>query len=75
MKTNQVFISHSSKRQNHLLIVIVKDLAKVGIQVWYDKFDINLGDSIPGKINEGLAASKYFFIVLSSNSVNSKWVI
>jgi len=36
--------------------------------------DLRVGDSIPGKINEGLASSKYFVIVLSPRSVVSRWV-
>jgi len=42
--------------------------------VWYDKFDLRVGDSVTGGINEGLAASKYFLIVLSKSSVASRWV-
>jgi hypothetical protein len=74
MKSYKVFISHSSKDKS-FVDKLVNDLVSIGISVWYDKFDLILGDSIPGKINEGLADSKYFFIVLSSNSISSKWVI
>lgn len=69
----KVFISHASA-DKPFVDRLVGDLAKRGIDVWYDKLDIQLGDSIPGKINEGLSASKYFAIVLSPDSVSSKWV-
>ncbi|NOU17231.1 MAG: toll/interleukin-1 receptor domain-containing protein [Bacteroidales bacterium] len=73
MKPNNVFISHSSK-DKLFADKLVKDLTKVGVPVWYDKFDIQLGDSIPGKINEGISNSKHFIIILSKNATNSKWV-
>jgi len=44
---------------------LVSDLAAHAIPVWYDKLDVRLGDSIPGKINSGISEAKYFLIVLS----------
>lgn len=73
MQQKVVFISHSSV-DKPFVDKLVGDLTKVGVTVWYDKFDIKLGDSIPGKINDGLSKAKYFIIVLSNSSVNSKWV-
>jgi len=72
-KSGKIFISHASNDKT-FVDRLVNDLAKHGVDVWYDKFDIQLGDSVPGKINEGIAASKYFAIVLTPNSVASKWV-
>ncbi|MDN5204234.1 toll/interleukin-1 receptor domain-containing protein [Fulvivirgaceae bacterium BMA10] len=69
----KVFISHSSI-DKPFVDKIVKDLTQRKIPVWYDKFDIKLGESIPDKINKGIRDSKYFIIVLSKNSVSSKWV-
>jgi len=69
----KLFISHASADKS-FVDRLVADLTKCGVDVWYDKFDIQLGDSIPGKVNEGLSSSKYFAIVLSPNSVRSRWV-
>jgi hypothetical protein len=69
----KVFISHSSADKD-FVDRLVTDITKHGIDVWYDKFDIQIGDSIPGKINEGLSESKYFIIIISQNSVKSRWV-
>lgn len=70
---NSVFISHSSV-DKPLVDKLVAEISSIGVKVWYDKFDITLGDSVPGKINEGLSKAKYFIIVLSNASINSKWV-
>lgn len=69
----KVFISHSSK-DKVFVDRLVSDLQAKEISVWYDKFDLTIGESIPGKINEGIAAAKYFIIVLSPDAVSSPWV-
>jgi hypothetical protein len=74
MQQTAVFISHSSV-DKPFVDKLVRDLIKIGVTVWYDKLDIKLGESIPGKINEGLSKAKYFIVVLSNSSVNSKWVL
>ena len=69
----KVFISHASADK---LFVdrLAADLAQRGVPIWYDRLDLKAGDSVPGKINEGLASSKYFLIVLSPRAVGSRWV-
>ena len=69
----KVFISHASA-DKAFVDRLAADLAARAIPVWYDKFDLRVGDSVTGGINEGLAASKYFLIVLSKSSVASRWV-
>lgn len=69
----KIFLSYSSKDR-----AFVEDLAKKllgeGFSVWYDGWEIHIGDSIIHKINEGISSSDFLLIVLSRNSVNSKWV-
>lgn len=72
--TRKVFVSHSSK-DKPIVDRIVSDLKKEGISVWYDKFEIEAGDNIVEKVNEGLKDSKYFLIVLSPNALASSWVV
>lgn len=69
----KVFISHASADKS-FVDRLVADLATRSIPVWYDKLDLRIGESVPGKINEGLAGAKHFLIVLSNSSVNSSWV-
>jgi TIR domain len=58
----KVFVSHSSSDKG-FVDRLVADLASREIPVWYDKFDLRVGDSVTGGINEGLSQSKYFLIV------------
>ena len=72
--SGKIFISHASK-DKVFVDRLVSDLAAHAIPVWYDKLDVRLGDSIPGKINSGISEAKYFLIVLSPATVKSKWVL
>lgn len=69
----KVFISHASADKS-FVDRLVADLCTRSIPVWYDKLDLRIGESVPGKINEGLAGAKHFLIVLSKSAVNSSWV-
>ena len=54
---------------------IAKELQKNGVDVWWDKWEIQVGDSLIQKIfEEGLSECDIFLILISKNSVNSKWV-
>jgi len=46
----------------------------VNIGVWYDKWEIKVGDSLIEKIQEGLDIHDYLAIILSPESVSSEWV-
>ena len=69
----KVFVSHSSADKPFVDRLVV-DLRRHSIAVWYDKFDLNIGDSVPGSLNQALADAKYFAIVLSKAAVASSWV-
>jgi hypothetical protein len=75
-KENQkpkIFVSHSSADKlfvNKLRI----DLEENGFSVWFDELDLNIGDVLSDEISKGIHNSHCFLIVLSPNSINSKWV-
>ncbi|MBL3607112.1 MULTISPECIES: toll/interleukin-1 receptor domain-containing protein [Pseudomonas] len=73
-KVGKVFLSHASG-DKPFVDRLASDLAKHSIPVWYDKFDLRIGESVPGKINQGIADAQYFAIVLSPAAISSKWVI
>lgn len=73
MNLGPVFISHSSQ-DKPFVERLVGDLSANAIPVWYDKLDLGVGDSVPGRINYGLSKSRYFLIVLSPDAIDSMWV-
>jgi hypothetical protein len=53
-----VFISHRGE-DIALAERLATQLKQFGFEVWLDKWDISIGDSIVGKINAGLENARY----------------
>jgi len=51
-----------------------RDLAGRSIPVWWDRWDVEIGDSLPQRFEEAIAGSRWFGVVLSPDSVTSRWV-
>ncbi|WP_341479122.1 toll/interleukin-1 receptor domain-containing protein [Heliobacterium chlorum] len=45
------------------------------MKVWYDDFNIELGDSLNQTINKGLSNSRYGIVILSHNFFKKEWPI
>jgi len=69
----KVFISHSLQDKKFVKMLALK-LNEDGIQTWTDEKELAIGDNIAEKINSAISKTDYFIVVLSKNSVNSKWV-
>ena len=68
-----VFISHR-KSDDTQAEKLAAEIRNQGHQVWLDVWDINLGDSIVGKMNEGLTSADYLILCYSSIGVESEWI-
>lgn len=68
-----VFISHrdSDKARAEQLAT---EIRSAGHQVWLDSWEIQLGDSIIERIQEGLESSTYVFVCYSSSGITSPWM-
>jgi hypothetical protein len=74
-KTPRPFISHAHADKQRFVLDFAKRLRSKGIDAWVDSWEMLPGDSLVDKIfNEGLKSCTAFIVVLSNNSVNSKWV-
>lgn len=71
--TYDVFVSHSAK-DKAIALDIASRLAKDGLKVWFDDWEIQLGDSIPLKIEQGLESARTFVLCMSENAFSSDWV-
>jgi hypothetical protein len=70
----KVFVSYSHSDRD-FAERLANALVAHGQQVWFDKWDIQPGDSIITKIfEEGLADAAAFVVILSKESVASPWV-
>jgi len=72
-RRQRLFISHAS--EDHAFVErLARGLMARGYFVWYDEWQLRVGDSIIRKIEEGLDESAGLIVVLSPASVRSKWV-
>jgi tetratricopeptide (TPR) repeat protein len=71
MKT--VFISYSSFDRT-FAEKLSADLRDMGIGVWFDQWEIKVGDSLVEKIAKGIEENDFLAVVLSPASLESNWV-
>jgi RNA-directed DNA polymerase len=65
-----LFISHASEDKADFVRPLVHALIHEGVTVWYDEFELTIGDDQLSKINDGLTKSRYGVVVLSPNFFN-----
>ena len=71
--TAGVFLSHSSADKPFVQKLAI-DLLKRDIPVWFDKWELDTGDSLLRTIAKGIADSVRLVLVLSRHSIHSPWV-
>ena len=72
-KAPRVFLSYSSA-DKAMAEKLATDLRSHGVDVWYDKWEIQPGDSLRRKIDQGIEGADYFLVLLTPNSLQSEWV-
>lgn len=68
-----VFISHASEDKDEIVRPLANELITQGLKVWYDEFELKIGDSLRQKIDRGLANSRFGIVVLSKKFINKGW--
>lgn len=68
-----VFISHASEDKDDFVRPLAEHLKSLGVDVWYDEFSLQWGDSLRKKIDRGLANSKFGIVVISKDFVKKDW--
>lgn len=69
----QAFICHASE-DKPIAREIANGLLSLGSEVWFDEWEIKVGESIVIKINEALDGMTHLVVLLSKNSVVKPWV-
>ncbi len=68
-----VFISYASEDKDDLVKPLVEALKQFEIKVWYDEFELKLGDSLSKSIDKGLLNSRFGVVVLSPAFFAKGW--
>ena len=72
-KEYEVIISHASDDKDEVVRPLAEALKNENISVWYDEFELRIGDSLRRKIDKGIATSKVGLIVLSEKFFKKGW--
>lgn len=68
-----VFISHASEDKDSVVRPLAQALVEQGLKVWYDEFELKIGDSLRRKIDSGLSKSRFGIVVLSKAFIKKGW--
>ena len=73
-KYHGIFLSHTDV-DKPFVRQLREDLLAHGLErVWLDEAEIDIGDSLIAKIEEGMEFSRYIAVVLSGKSITAPWV-
>ena len=72
-KSAKIFLSHSSKDKDFVR-KLANDLKSRQVPIWFDEWELQVGDSLNSRISDGIKESGWLAIVISNNSIKSKWV-
>lgn len=68
-----VFVSHASEDKESVARPLAEKLKQLGLKVWFDEFELKIGDSLRRKIDKGLANSKFGVVILSKSFIKKGW--
>jgi len=72
-KEYDFFISHATEDKENFVRPLAEKLISNGHKVWYDEFQLIIGDSLRKKIDEGLKRSRFGIVVLSRDFFRKNW--
>lgn len=59
------FISYARDERDAVVRPLYEHLTDMGLRIWFDEFEVKVGDSIQNSINRGMRDSSYGIVVLS----------
>jgi hypothetical protein len=68
-----VFVSHASEDKDAIARPLADSLRAKGLRVWYDDFSLTVGDSLRKSIDQGLSASRFGVVILSTHFFEKHW--
>lgn len=72
-KDFDVFISHASEDKDDVVRPLAHALRDLGLEVWYDEFEMTIGKSLRRSIDKGLRASRFGIVILSPSFFAKGW--
>jgi TIR domain-containing protein len=71
--SHDVFISHATEDKERFVRPLAEALRRRDVTVWYDEWQLAVGDRLVEKIDDGLSHSRFGVVVLSPAFFNKNW--
>ena len=68
-----VFVSHASEDKQAVAAPLARALEANGLKVWLDTQELNVGDSLRRKLDQGLLNAQFGIVILSPSFFRKKW--
>ena len=68
-----VFICHAGEDKDDLVRPLARLLREARVEVWFDEFELRVGDSLRRAIDRGLSQSRFGVVVLSPAFLGKGW--
>ena len=68
-----IFLSHATEDKEPFVTTLARELTRATLRVWYDGFELRLGDPLRRSIERGLMRSRYGVVVLSPRFFAKEW--
>ena len=72
-RRRDVFISHATEDKDAIARPLARELTARGLSVWFDEYELELGDSLRQKVDEGLWHSRIGVVILSPAFFAKRW--
>ena len=69
-----VLIPHTSEEKTEIVRPLVTASHDAGLSVWYDQFELCMGDSLSRKIDKGWANSRFGVVMLARAFLGCDWL-
>jgi TIR domain-containing protein len=68
-----VFISYASEDREAIAAPLAHELRERGWRVWFDEFELSVGDSLRASIDMGLSRSRFGIVIMSPEFFGKNW--
>ena len=72
IKGIRIFISYAHQNKDFVM-ALVNELNSLGLDVWFDQWEILAGESIPEKLSQGSRETDFMLVIFSKASQISRW--
>lgn len=68
-----VFISYASEEKESVARPLAESLRAAHLDVWFDEFEMRIGDSLRRRIDHGISVSRFGIVILSPSFLGKGW--